>query len=261
MGLIALLPEIDKLEESAFVMHEKSEKLIPLHTHKKGQLGYVEGGIAYITIHDKTYVVPTRHYFWIPAQMPHILRIGHSGTVLRSIYFYTEDDDVNAFYRKLGIYPATELLIQMINHTERWDEKHVVRSDYYFDFLVSIKKLLPQLDSDALPIILPITTDERMLHIIAYLEENLAEQITLSDISDRFYMSERSMSRMFQTRLHISFLQYFKTLRMIKAIEMLLRTNKSVTDIAFAVGYDTVGSFSNTFYAFTHSRPSDLRKK
>jgi len=261
MGLIALLPEIDEHEDSAFVMHEKSEKLIPLHTHKKGQLGFVEGGIAYITIHSKTYVVPARHYFWIPYGIPHILRIGHLGTVLRSIYFYTDDDDVAPFYGKLGIYPATELLIQMINHTERWDEQHVMKSDYYFDFLVSIKKLLPQLDSDALPIILPITTDERLSPVLSFLEENLSEQITLHDISNRFYMSERSMSRMFQTRLQISFLQYFKTLRMVKAIEMLLKTNMSVTDIAFAVGYDTIGSFSNTFYTFTHSRPSDLRKK
>ena len=261
MGLIALLPAIDEHDGSAFVMHERSEKLIPLHTHRKGQLGYVEGGIAYITIHDKTYVVPARHYFWIPCGIPHILRIGHSGTVLRSIYFYTNDDYMDPFYGKLGIYPAPELLIQMINHTERWDEKHVMETDYYFDFLVSIKKLLPQLNSNALPIVLPITTDERMSRITAYLEANIAEQINLRDMSSRFYMSERSMSRMFQTHLHISFLQYVKTLRMIKAIEMLLKTNMSVTDIAFAVGYDTVGSFSNTFYTFTHSRPSDLRKK
>ncbi|WP_400261933.1 helix-turn-helix domain-containing protein [Sphingobacterium sp. SG20118] len=260
MGLIALLPEIDEHAASAFVMHEKSEKLIPLHTHKKGQLGFVEGGIAYITIQGKTYVVPARHYFWIPYGIPHILRIGHSGTVLRSIYFYTADDDVDPFYGKLGIYPATELLIQMINHTERWDERHVLPTDYYFDFLVSIKKLLPQLNSNALPIVLPTSTDQRMLEVIRYLEDNLAEQITLKHISDRFYMSERSMSRIFQTQLHVSFLQYFKTLRMIKAIEMLLQTNVSITEIAFAVGYDTVGSFSNTFQTFTHSRPSDLRK-
>lgn len=260
MGLIASLPEIDERERSAFVMHEKSEKLIPLHTHKKGQLGYVEGGIAYIIIDDKTYVVPARHYFWIPYGVPHILRIGHSGTVLRSIYFYTHDDGDDVFYSKLGIYPATELLIQMINHTERWDGSHVVDTDYNFEFLVSIKKLLPLLDTRALPIILPTSKDERISQIMQYLEENIGEPISLKSISILFCMSERSLSRIFQTQLHISFLQYVKTLRMVKAIEMLLKTNASVTDIAFSVGYDTIGSFSNTFYTFTHSRPSDLRR-
>jgi len=50
MGLIAALPDIDKYDNSVFVMHEASEKLIPFHKHTKGQLSYVEGGIAYITI-------------------------------------------------------------------------------------------------------------------------------------------------------------------------------------------------------------------
>lgn len=60
--------------------------------------------------------------------------------------------------------------------------------------------------------------------------------------------------------LQISFLQYPKTLRMIKAIELLLKSNKSVHEIALRVGYGTVGSFSKTFFAFTRSRPSDFRK-
>jgi hypothetical protein len=35
MGLIAALPDIDKHDKSVFVMHEKSEKLIPFHKHTK----------------------------------------------------------------------------------------------------------------------------------------------------------------------------------------------------------------------------------
>jgi hypothetical protein len=42
MGLIASLPEIDKKPNSVFVMHEKSEKLIPLHKHTKGQLSFLK---------------------------------------------------------------------------------------------------------------------------------------------------------------------------------------------------------------------------
>lgn len=260
MGLIASLPDIDKQSQSVFVMHEKSEKLIPLHTHKKGQLSYVEGGIAYITVNYKTYVVPARHYFWIPKGMPHILRIGHSATVLRSLYFYSSDDKSDPFYDKLGIYPANELLIQMINYTEKWDGIHVNSKNYNFDFLVSLKKLLPQLNNNALPIVLPITDDERMQQIIRFLEKNIAEPISLKYLSKHFNLSERSMSRMFQSHLHISFLQYLKTLRMVKAIEMILKTQKTIGDIAFQVGYDSVGAFSNAFYLFTQSRPSDFRK-
>lgn len=260
MSLIAALPEIDRQSRSVFVMHEKSEKLIPLHTHKKGQLSYVEGGIANITIHQKTYIVPARHFFWIPRGLPHILRVGYSATVLRSLYFYAQDDGRDPFYGQLGIYPAPELLIQMINFTERWDGQHVTAKQYNFEFLVAMKQLLPQLSQSALPIILPITDDERMQPILKYLEKNLAEPVSLASVSARFNCSERSLSRLFQHHLQMSFLQYLKTLRMVKAIDLLLKTNQPISEIAYLVGYHSIGSFSNTFYQFTHSRPTDLRK-
>lgn len=260
MGLIASLPEIDKQNESVFVMHEKSEKLIPLHAHSKGQLSYVEGGIAYITIDFRTYVIPARHFFWVPHGMEHVLRIGYSATVLRSLYFYAHDDTINPFYNKLGIYPASELLIQMINYTEQWDGRHISAKDENYEFLVALKKILPQLDSKALPIILPTTDNEQMQKIIKYLEKNIGERLTIKSVSNRFNISERSMSRLFQATLQISFLQFLKTIRMIKAIELILKTRQPISDIAYTVGYVTLSSFSDAFQEFTHSRPTDFRK-
>lgn len=260
MGLIASLPEIEKQKDSVFVMHEKSEKLIPLHKHSKGQLSYVEGGIAYITIENRTYVVPAKHYFWIPKSVYHILRIGYSATVLRSLYYYAHDDATDPFYGKLGIYPASELLIQMINYTERWDGRHVTRKDDNFEFLVALKNILPRFNNKSLPIILPVTDNDQMQRIIKYLEKNISERLTLNEVSSRFNMSERTLSRLFQSTLQMTFLQYVKTIRMVKAIEMLLKTQKPVGDIAFDVGYITISSFSDAFHEFTHARPSDFRR-
>lgn len=260
-GLIASLPEIDKVEDSVFVMHEKSEKRIPLHTHTKGQLSFVKGGIAYITIENKTYIVPSQHFFWIPKGLPHILRIGYSATVTQSLYFYSKDDDTNSFYSTLGIYPASELIIQMIDYTERWDGGHVTAKDNNFEFLVALKNILPQNNSKALPIILPISDDKRMKAIVTYLGENLSEPITLKKLSQQFNMAERSMTRFFQKQFQVSFLQYLKTLRMVRAIEMILKTDFSINEIAASVGYETIGAFSNTFYSFTRSRPTDFRKR
>lgn len=261
MGLIASLPEIDKKPKSVFVMHEKSEKLIPLHKHTKGQLSYVEGGIAYITIDFRTYVVPARHYFWIPKGIYHVLRLGYSATVLRSLYFYAHDDAEDGFYSKLGIYPASELLIQMINYTERWDGRHVEGKDRNFEFLKSVKNILPTLNNQSLPIVLPVTGNEELLKILRYLEKNIDTQHSLKSVSEKFNLSERSVSRLFQSSLHISFLQYLRTIRIVKALELILKTSRPITEIANDVGYETLAAFSNTFYTFTHQRPSDLRKK
>jgi AraC-like DNA-binding protein len=261
MSLIASLPEIDKRPNAVFVMHEKSEKLIPLHRHTKGQLSYVEGGLAYVEVDSKRLVIPPRHYFWIPKGILHSLTVGHSATVLRSLYFYSHNDETNPFFTKLGIYPASELLIQMITHTELWDGKHVDEKDGNFEFLIALKNLLPTLCNQELPILLPTTNDERLTKILKYLEKSLEERPSLKSLATKFNISERSMSRLFQANLHVSFLQYLKALRMIKSLEMLLKSKKTVSEIASCVGYDTLGAFSNSFYSFTRLRPTALRKR
>ncbi len=58
MSLLSSLPDIDKSPRSGFVMHERSEKHFPFHVHLKGQLSYVEGGLAYLEVKDRTYVIP-----------------------------------------------------------------------------------------------------------------------------------------------------------------------------------------------------------
>lgn len=259
MSLIASLPEIDKLPDSVYVMHERSEKLIPNHKHTKGQLSYVEGGLAYIQIEDKYYVIPAKHYFWVPQHLMHVLRIGHSGTVLRSLFFYTYDDDKHPFYSQVGIYPINNLLTEMIKHTEGW-EGHIKKTDKRYSFLSALKDLLPEISTKKVPIALPFTENERMLPILDYIDKNISEEHTLQSISKKFGFSERSLSRLFQSTLNMSFLQYLKLLRIIRAFELMLMTNKSLSEIAYAIGYQSLSSFSATFYNLTNFRPSEFNR-
>ncbi|SEO12580.1 Helix-turn-helix domain-containing protein [Mucilaginibacter gossypiicola] len=259
MGLIASLPDIDKAPTSVYVLHEKLERLIPVHQHKKGQLSYVEGGIAYVHIKNKTLVIPARHYFWIPHGLEHILKVSHSATVLRSIFFYVYDDGRDPFYSKVGIYPISDLLLQMIKYTDTW-EGPVHPEDSRYQFLTTIKNILPEMSTHVLPIALPSTENERMRTIMDYMEENIADPHTIQSVGDRFGLSRRSLSRQFQSILGISFLQYLKLLRMVKAFEMILQTDMTMSEVAFATGYQSLSSFSNTFYQFTKSRPSAFIK-
>ncbi len=260
MSLIASLPDIDNHPESVFVMHERSEKYIPNHKHAKGQLSYVEGGLAYLDIGNQRYVIPARHYFWIPAGLSHVLKIGHSGTVLRSLFFYIHDDNTSPFYAQMGIYPINDLLMQMIKYSEPWDG-HILPGDNRFLFLSAIKNILPEISSKKIPFALPFTEHERMLPILKYLEKNIGDTHSLESISHRFGMSERSLSRLFQQTLNMSFLQYLKLLRMVRSIELMLQTNLSLSEIAYTVGYQSLASFSSTFLKLTNYRPSDFKKE
>jgi len=255
MSLIASLPAIEDFPDAIFVNHETFEKQIPEHRHSKGQFSYVEGGLAYITINAKTYVVPARHYFWMPAGIDHAVTIGNSAAVLRSIFFFTKNDNQHAFYSEMGIYPINELLIQMIKYSEKWDG-HVLPDDDGFEFLKSIKKVLPEVSNKQLSLALPITGNDRMKEIIEFMANNLSDTLLLNSTGKRFGLSQRSFSRLFQTSLGISFLQYLKMLRIVKSFELILQTDLSLSEIAYQVGYNSLSSFSNTFQQITNTRPS-----
>jgi AraC-like DNA-binding protein len=256
MSLIASLQEIELHEDSIFVMHEKCEKYIPFHKHSKNQLTYVEGGLGYIRFREKLFVIPARHYFWIPVGVEHTVTIGHSATKCRTLFFHSNGDYQNEFYTKVGIYPITDLLYQMIRYTEQWNA-HILPDDERFVFLQSIKNILPQVSNQILSVALPFTENERMLKIMAYMENHLSESHTLQSISLRFGTSERTLSRFFQSTLKISFLQYLKLLRMAKAFQLIVGNEHSLAEISFLCGYQSLSSFSNTFYQVTKTRPSE----
>ena len=144
----------------------------------------------------------------------------------------------------------------MIKFTEQWNG-HSLPGDERFMFLQSIKNILPQVSSQTLSVALPFTENERMVKIMAYMEDNLNQSHTLQSISLKFGISERTLSRFFQSTLNISFLQYLKLLRMTKAFQLIVGNEHSLADVAYLCGYQSLSSFSNTFYQVTKTRPSE----
>lgn len=79
-------------------------------------------------------------------------------------------------------------------------------------------------------------------------------------MTEKFNMSERTFTRWFKKELGISFVQYLKSVRILNAIELLLKTNLSIAEISNHVGYDSLSSFSNLFFTFTGKRPNEMRR-
>lgn len=100
-----------------------------------------------------------------------------------------------------------------------------------------------------------LTTD-----IVTYLKTNLEQKILLSDIVDRFAYSPSSIKRIFKNEMGCSINDYLCDLRIEKAKE-LLRHQKKMTDIAEAIGFDTVNYFSLVFKRKTGMTPSEYRQK
>lgn len=261
MFLEEYLADIDNIPDSVFVMHEKVERKWDMHAHHKGQLTYVEGGIAYCYMPDRSFVIPARHYIWVPKHQMHYMQIRHSSfTTTRNIYFYNTDDHLSPFYTKMGIYPINELLLHMINYSARW-KGHVRPNEPGFRFLASLKDILPEVSTTSLPVALPTTTHERLSPILQYIASHFDQDLTLEDISHEFDISPRTLSRLFHNILDIPFVQYLKMLRVVKGIEMILQTNQTLSEIAYQTGYSNIAAFSKVFYQVTNKRPSTFQQE
>lgn len=97
--------------------------------------------------------------------------------------------------------------------------------------------------------------------VIAYCYENYSGDISLQSIADALHISRCYISRIFGRRLHIGFSDYINSLRIRKACEMLKAGECSVTEIAYAVGYNSVRTFDRCFMSVRGMTPKEYRLK
>lgn len=255
------LTEVDVYPDAIYCMHDlMGEKGIPFHKHLKGQFLYTEGGIVHVITDRQTYFLPARHYMWIPAGVMHSIQPGSAHVIMRNLYFPTEEND-HAFFSETGIYPINDLLLQMIIYTNRWSGDIIEGENNLWHFAQAIKNILPEVSLYNLPLNLPYAKDKRLVAVINYMEENLAENIMIADAGKKFSISTRTLSRLFQNDVGMSFIQYLTVLRLMKAVALLLEENLSVKEVAFMVGYNSIPTFSNTFNKILGIRPSEYVKQ
>jgi transcriptional regulator GlxA family with amidase domain len=136
----------------------------------------------------------------------------------------------------------------------------VLPGDPGFRFLSSIKDILPDISTSALPVALPTTQHERLRPVLQYIAQSFDQQLTLESVSSQFDMSPRTLSRLFTNILDMSFVQYLQTLRVVRGIEMILQTNQTLSEIAYQTGYSSIAAFSKVFYQLTNKRPSSFQQ-
>ncbi len=95
--------------------------------------------------------------------------------------------------------------------------------------------------------------------IIEYLENNIASQIKLTDISNEFSYSLSSIKRIFKNETGYSIIDYLNNMRIEKAKEILTDGRISIENVAAMVGFSNIYYFSNVFKNRTGKSPRKFR--
>jgi AraC-like DNA-binding protein len=100
----------------------------------------------------------------------------------------------------------------------------------------------------------------RMSELIAYMEKHLGEDISFNMLAKVSKMSPTSLRRICQAAFGCSPMDYLRKLRVNKAMLLLADTSKSVSDVAFEVGFQDAGYFSRIFKAESGKTPREFKQ-
>jgi AraC-like DNA-binding protein len=88
---------------------------------------------------------------------------------------------------------------------------------------------------------------DKLIEVINYIKENLSKQITLSQVAHIAGMTEQSFCRFFKKRTKKNYSQYLNDLRVTRAKELLIQTDRPISDIAYLCGYNSDSHFCRIF--------------
>jgi len=107
--------------------------------------------------------------------------------------------------------------------------------------------------------IISLPIKEKMVRAIAFLEENYRSDISREGLASHLGMNADDFGRYFKLYTGKKVSDYCSELRIDEAAKMLRETAKSVTEIAFSVGFESLTTFNRAFMKVMKKTPSEYR--
>jgi AraC family transcriptional regulator len=117
---------------------------------------------------------------------------------------------------------------------------------------------------ETLPLVRSATREEvyrRLYRARDYAYAMFDQPITLVDMAHVACLSPNYFLRRFKQVFHQTPHQYIITRRLEQAQQLLVKTDCSVTDVCFSIGFESLGSFSRLFRQRTGSSPEAYRRQ
>lgn len=116
-------------------------------------------------------------------------------------------------------------------------------------------------DKQRIPLKLLVGTNQpKLSEAVALMEANLEELVVLDDLASLVGISRRQLERLFKKYLDCVPRRYYLDLRLKKARQLLLQTDKSISEVAIACGFVSAPHFSKSYRERYRVSPRDERQ-
>lgn len=149
-----------------------------------------------------------------------------------------------------------------LDQIERVMDEMIRHATSFGDLMAQLWDLLSMLLRRPEKTGLKADSEDFLSGIVRYLEEHMAEPVTLTQICQHFSISQTYISRLFRKHYHSSVIEYLTGLRMESAKRILgERRGLPLREVAAMVGYADPLYFSRAFKAYAGMPPSEYGER
>jgi AraC-like DNA-binding protein/quercetin dioxygenase-like cupin family protein len=227
------------------------------HSHEVHQIEYALHGVVEVETDSAYYLLPPQQAAWIPVGLEHQAVMNPDVKTVAVMFDPQLIPDGGDRARIIAVSP---LIREMMIYALRWPIDRAHGDDVSDGFFRTLAHLVSEaLDHEA-PLSLPTSEHPIVAAALAYTKEHL-ESVTADEVSRAVSVSERTLRRLFQEALGLSWRTYLLHARMLRAMALLASPGQSVQETATAVGFDSLSSFTRAFAQFCGETPSAYRKR
>jgi AraC-like DNA-binding protein len=226
------------------------------HLHLYHQVEYALTGVAEVETPTGRYLLPPQQAIWIPAGLPHKTTLHE----VRSVSVFFDPSMMKPPADRARVRAAAPVIREMIAYGARWPLARPAgdaTADAYFDVLASL--VLEWLDQET-PLWLPVTADPVIAGVMDYTNRHL-DTVTAAAVCRAVGLSERTLRRRFPAETGMTWRAYARQSRLLRAMALLAERDRSVIEVATAVGFDSASAFTRAFQRQTGESPSAYRKR
>ena len=213
-----------------------SQDLAP-HSHPCGQITYTPQGMLQVIAEGTVWFVPPMRAIWIPPDTTHEVRLLTESN-LRAIHIHQSYSPLsNQHCLVLDVSNLLRELIFSLEYSQPGSarESHLVQ--VILDELSAAKPL---------PIYLPMPKDKRLKNLCEMLLTDPASNDTLEVLAHKVGASARTLTRLFEQELHMSFGDWRQQMRLARAYP-LIASGTPLSQVAAELGYSSQSAFSAMF--------------
>ncbi len=224
------------------------EEVIRMHSHSWGQLTYTPDGMVQVLAGSNTWFVPPLRAIWIPPHIAHEVKtLEPSRLRLLNIHADYQPYPGNECL-VLEVSPLLRELIAALEYIEVGSQREYHAAAVIMDELRAAKPL---------PIRLPMPKDKRLRNLCEILLSDPASVLTMEDYAQQVGASSRTLSRLFEQELDMSFTAWRQQMRLAKA-SPLITSGMPLSQVATELGYASQSAFSAMFKKTFGESPSNF---